>query len=1266
MKKRIISFFMILCMAVTMVPSFTLPVSAKLTAKDDWASGSEKKTVNLIPAMKEGDPLIAVGWGNVDREINDTAWKTDNKKFNNKIVIRAFDEEDDIGKKDFTGGVYWQIDFSDEDKVKINKGDLSLSSSARYWFQRASHHYISLRFEFFDAQDNLIDKSHKKTFDKHYTLQENPTLSLDKVKIPKNTAYVRIWFSNWGSLSGRPFIGDMEAYLTDTAAPRPAEDVHEYSVNGSTTFPDYVVPGDVVTYAVRFNEAVTVSSTARITLSNGITKSFSQVEYSADRQTVYFPVELTNTRRNADLRLTEIEFNVLDDAGNLCAYIKTINISVGTLQYRALFNVTKNLTNLSSTGASTVKFGSNYIAKLTPDAGYKLPDSITVKVNGAATSDYTYKSSTGDIKVNYSAIRGDIEISASAPPQTYTVTFDMQGGKGGTKSAQATYTQTMPNVTPPTRDGYTFGGYFDGKNGTGSRYYDINGRAYGKYDKTANATLYAKWTPKNYTVTLDATGGTNSGTVTAEYDADMPSISKPVKKGYTFLGYFTGQNGTGTMYYNANAVSARKYDKTDGLMLYAAWKANTYKVTFDMQGGTGTETSTNATYDSKMPTVTPPVRDGYTFEGYFIQPNGAGAQYYYATGEGAKIYDIDADTTLYAKWSANTYDVVLNAQGGSGGSTVSAAFDSNMPPIAAPDKPGYIFGGYFDGKNGTGIKYYNADCSSARVYDKTEGTTLYALWTPITYNIQLYSRGENVGTLKNVVYGELRLPSDKDIGISYPNYNFVGWNIYDEQNWAMYTSGRTYSAGLVTEQGKTAYIYAAWLEKDKYTITYDANGGEGAPSAVEVHADETVNLSSIVPTRQNYTFAGWSEKSDSASAAYQPNDSFTMGNSLVTLFAIWNKNPELTYNANGGTFGAYALASYPPAGSLVTLTSTVPKKEGYTFVGWAESETSTRSDIVSSPYTMPNHDTVLYAVYEPIKYTVSVSAASGYSVSGINSAGYMIGEYVEFTVSGASPKVYINGMLAQQSADGKYKFEIKDNSSVVVSDSSLANVIYNANGGINAPIDMLTYTNGDTAYVKSNQPSRTGYTFSGWSLDKDSGYVQYTGGEGITIIADDVILYAVWEPISYTIKYDANGGSGNMGTTTVVYDETAALSKNVFTKTGCQFAGWSYAPNGEIAYTDGANIKNLTETNNEEITLYAVWKGAKTKINFRFEGGSMGTVSCEAVYGKLIPSDRLIAPQRHGYTFAGYYTTANKGGNLVYNADMTPSEYYQTNPWDSA
>ncbi|UKI38320.1 MAG: hypothetical protein L6V93_10425 [Clostridiales bacterium] len=103
---------------------------------------------------------------------------------------------------------------------------------------------------------------------------------------------------------------------------------------------------------------------------------------------------------------------------------------------------------------------------------------------------------------------------------------------------------------------------------------------------------------------------------------------------------------------------------------------------------------------------------------------------------------MDSACTLYARWTANNYDVVLNAQGGSGGSAVTATFDSAMPAISAPDKPGYLFGGYFDKENGGGTRYYNSDCSSAIIYDRAEGVTLYALWTPITYNIQLYSLGE--------------------------------------------------------------------------------------------------------------------------------------------------------------------------------------------------------------------------------------------------------------------------------------------------------------------------------------------------------------------------------------------------------------------------------------------------------------------------------------------------------------------------------------------
>ena len=65
-----------------------------------------------------------------------------------------------------------------------------------------------------------------------------------------------------------------------------------------------------------------------------------------------------------------------------------------------------------------------------------------------------------------------------------------------------------------------------------------------------------------------------------------------------------------------------------------------------------------------------------------------------------------------------------------------------------------------------------------------------------------------------------------------------------------------------------------------------------------------------------------------------------------------------------------------------------------------------------------------------------------------------------------------------------------------------------------------------------------------------------------------------------------------MTDTPAVYDKEVTLSKNAFSKTGCHFAGWAYSRDGEIAYANGAVVKNLTDVQNGEITLYAVWKGA--------------------------------------------------------------------------
>lgn len=1385
MKKRLISMFMIVCMVVSLMPFTPLTAQAQTITSDNWTGANT--TGNLIPAMNEGDSLTAVGWGNVGDQINPSAYYLNDNDFTNKIVIRARNTSHDIGNRDYTGGVYWQLDFSAGERMKISKGDLLLSAGAKYWRQGSARHYMSLRFEFYDQNNTLLDDSHKHTRDVYTAGDAETDLALNEIQIPANTAYVRIWFSNWGTLTDRPCIGDFTATLTDRTTPSyvavtavsesktykigekirfrvemnepvtvtnggvlttnvgdaayvgqklgDASDVGQYiyydltvtdqlgttgnqvevqptgvsglsvsddagnpttvnsgencsasgiyidnqypsvtqaslySVNGSTTLPSQVIPEDMVTYGITFDEAVSFSNNPTLTFSvdgTSFSCTASGGNVSADGKTLYFTAALSNCGINGTLTLTGISRLSLTDAnGNTIDYAND-TLSSDRIVYQSVFSVSEVLTNLDLTDADeTVNYGSAWTGRLTAPEGYELPSEIAVQVgNTTIASGYTYNASTGEIEITADVIRDDIVLTASGTPQTYTITFDMQGGSGGTQSVDATYTMALTSITPPTRAGYTFGGYYTEKNGAGDLYYNYGGNAEKTYDKTSDLTLYAKWTPMEYTVILDAAGGSGGDTVTATYDADMPEITLPTRTGYTFDGYFTQTDGGGVRYYDADGNSVRTYDRTDGITLYAKWNANSYDVTLDMQSGSGGTDRVEATYNSAMPSVTPPQRTGYTFGGYFAQPNGEGAQYYYANGESARIYDIDNECTLYAKWTANPYDVVLNAQGGSGGTTVTAIYDSDMPVIALPDRPGYIFGGYFNEVNGGGTKYYNADGTSATKYDQANGITLYAFWTPITYDIQLYSRGENVGTLNDVTYGQLRLPSAESLRISYPNYNFVGWNIYDEQNWAMYVADTDYSAGLATEQGETAYVYAAWLEKDKYTITYDANGGRGAPATVEVHVDETVSLSESIPSRENYTFVGWAENPDSSTADYQPGDRFTMGNSLVTLFAVWQQNPELTYHANGGVFSTYVGVAYPAAGSEVTLTSAVLQKEGYTFIGWAESETATAADIITSPYTMPSENTVLYAVYEPINYTVEVHTSAGYSVLGIDDGGYTIGEYAEFTVEGMEPKVYINGILALPT-DGVYRFEVIGDASVVVSDASTYHIIYNANGGINPPVDLNAYDGGDTAAIQSGAPSRTGYLFGGWAQTPDAETAQYEGGDSIPISGGDVVLYAVWEPITYTIKYDANGGSGDMTVTGGIYDQDIILSENTFTKNGCQFAGWSYDPDGELAYADGAVVKNLTNVQDGEITLYALWKGASTTIRFQFEGGSSGTVACEAVYGERLPEGNLTAPSRYGYTFAGYYTAQNKSGDLVYTENMSLSEHYRENAWDS-
>ena len=149
-------------------------------------------------------------------------------------------------------------------------------------------------------------------------------------------------------------------------------------------------------------------------------------------------------------------------------------------------------------------------------------------------------------------------------------------------------------------------------------------------------------------------------------------------------------------------------------------------------------------------------------------------------------------------------------------------------------------------------------------------------------------------------------------------------------------------------------------------------------------------------------------------------------------------------------------------------------------------------------------------------------------------------------------------------------------------------VAYNANGGSGAPSSQTKWKD-QALTLSSTKPTRTGYSFQGWATSA-SGSVAYAAGASYTANAA-VTLYAVWKANTYTVSYNANGGSGAPGNQTKTYGQTLTLSSTKPTRTNYNFKGWGTSASATtVSYAAGASY-----TANAAITLYAVWELAYTK-----------------------------------------------------------------------
>ena len=335
----------------------------------------------------------------------------------------------------------------------------------------------------------------------------------------------------------------------------------------------------------------------------------------------------------------------------------------GLLTASSSISTTRNLyeVKISAEAGGLVKLNNGTSASSVNNSFYY---GTSISYSAVANIGYTFKQ-WNDGKTSASqeiTVTENVTKTASFTANEYTLVLNPNCTDytvKGSSSVKATYNADMPSITCPERTGYTFAGYWSSNNG-GTQYYKADGTSNCKWNSTSLSELFARWIANTYTITFDNQLATTEGTenITATYGSSLPSITLPTKTGYTFQGYYSGKNGAGKQYYTSTGTSAITWDLASNTTLYAYWRPNTYTVTFDNQSATTSGTSSiSVTYDLEMPTIVIPSKIGFSFGGYFTEPNGAGIQYFESNGSSVQKSDILTDITLYSYWIIATYSI---------------------------------------------------------------------------------------------------------------------------------------------------------------------------------------------------------------------------------------------------------------------------------------------------------------------------------------------------------------------------------------------------------------------------------------------------------------------------------------------------------------------------------------------------------------------------------------------------------------------------------
>ena len=502
--------------------------------------------------------------------------------------------------------------------------------------------------------------------------------------------------------------------------------------------------------------------------------------------------------------------------------------------------------------------GGSEIAAITQDYG----TAVTAPADPTKTG-YTFAGWDKEIPATIPA--EDVTITANWTVNQYTITFNTNGGSAIAAITQD-YNTAVTAPADPTKTGYTFAGWDATIPAT---------------MPAENVTINANWTINQYTITFNTDGGSEIAAITQDYATAVKAPADPTKTGYTFAGW------------DAEIPATMP---AEDVTITAQWTVNQYTITFNTDGGSEIAAITQD-YNTAVTAPAAPTKSGYTFAGWDKEiPATMPAE----------------NVTITAQWTINQYTITFNTDGGTAIAPITQNYGTVVIAPAAPTKTGYTFAGW--------------DTTVPSTMP-AENVTITAQWTVNQYTIKFANTGDStIADIKQDYGTAVTAPADP----TKVGYTFAGWdvevpttmpaeNVTITAKWTVnqYTitfvnTGDTTIDAITADYGstipvisnptKTGYTFAGWdktipvtMPAEDVTITaswtinqyqitfYDAIGDVIKQEMVDYGTEISTLIPAEQPTKDYYTFEGWSLTAGSE-AGIAPDAYGTMPANAVSYY----------------------------------------------------------------------------------------------------------------------------------------------------------------------------------------------------------------------------------------------------------------------------------------------------------------------------------------------------------------------------------------------